>query len=341
MSGTSLDGLDIAYCEFSKTNKWSFKIIECTTIDYNKEWKKRLKDCMHSSESELEKLDIDLGIFWGQEIDEFITQKNLEVDFISSHGHTVFHQPNKGITVQIGNANEISKITKRTVISDFRTLDVQKGGQGAPLVPNGDLLLFSDYDYCLNLGGISNISFDNDLGNRKAFDISPCNLVLNYYANQKGFEYDNDGDLAKSGKLNTELFEKLNQIEYYQKQSPKSLGKEDIENVFIPLMESYSIPLEDKLRTFVEHIGFQISKELKSGKTLITGGGTYNSFLIEKIEEHSKSVIVIGDSTLISFKEALIFAFLGVLKHRNEINILKSYTGAKEDSSSGKITNYS
>ena len=337
MSGTSLDGLDIAYCEFSKTEKWQFKIIESITIEYNKKWKLRLKDCIHFSQSELDELDIDLGKFWGQKVKEFINNKNLEVDFIASHGHTVFHQPEKGITLQIGNAKAISVQTKCTVISDFRTLDVKRGGQGAPLVPIGDKLLFSEYKYCLNLGGISNISFDDENGNRKAFDVLPCNLILNYYANQKNLAYDNNGNLAKSGKLNTKLFDKLNQIEYYRKKTPKSLGKEDIENNFIPLLESFTISLEDKLSTFVEHIGYQIGKELKSGNTLVTGGGAYNSFLVEKISAHSKSTIILGHSALISFKEALIFAFLGVLRSRKEINILKSYTGAFQNSCSGKI----
>ena len=338
MSGTSLDGLDIAYCEFSKNEDWSFKIIERTTIDYNDNWKFRLRNCMTLSEPELKTLDFDLGQFWGIETKKFIDKNSLEVDFIASHGHTVFHQPEKGITLQIGDAQELSKQTKSNIISDFRSLDVQKGGQGAPLVPIGDKLLFSEYDYCLNLGGISNVSFDNELGERKAFDISPCNLILNHYANQKELEYDNNGYISKSGKINFELLGLLNQVEYYSKHSPKSLGKENIDNVFIPIIESYNILIEDKLRTFTEHIGFQIGKELKSGKTLITGGGTYNSFLVESIKKNSKSVIVKGNDVLISFKEAMIFAFLGVLRKRDEINILKSYTGARENSSSGIIT---
>lgn len=341
MSGTSLDGLDIAYCEFSKSDKWLFKIVKSKTIKYNKLWKARLRKCMNLSKSDLDLLNVDLGCFWGKEVENFIDNNNLEVDFISSHGHTVFHQPDKGVTVQIGDAKEISKRTKCDVISDFRTLDVSLGGQGAPLVPIGDKLLFPEFDYCLNLGGIANVSFDNDSKERKAFDISPCNLIMNYYASLKGFEFDDNGDIAKLGNINFELLERLNQIEYYQKSTPKSLGKEDIDKLFIPLIESYPISLEDKLRTFVEHIGFQIGNELKYGETLVTGGGAYNSFLISRISYYSNTKIKEADGNLISFKEALIFAFLGVLRSRREDNILKSYTGAKENSSSGVFTNYS
>ena len=340
MSGTSLDGLDIAYCEFTKAINWSFKILETTTINYDKKWKSRLQNCMAYNENDLQSLDIDLGVFWGTETQNFIQKNKLKVDFIASHGHTVFHQPDKGITLQIGNAFELSQKTKCNIISDFRSIDVKKGGQGAPLVPIGDKMLFSEFQYCLNLGGISNVSFDNGKANRIAFDISPCNLILNYYANKKGYEFDENGNIAKTGNINNALLDTLNALEYYKLDAPKSLGKENIEQTFLPILENLNITIEDKLNTFVTHIGIQIGKQLKGGKTLITGGGAYNSFLIENIRKNTNTTIVLGNDELISFKEALIFAFLGVLKKREEINILNSYTGAKENSIAGIITHY-
>ena len=341
MSGTSLDGLDIAHVILTyENNKWKYDFGKCTTVPYSKKWEEKLKDCMTLSTKSLQVLSLELGKLWGEEVAIFIKKNNLSLDFISSHGHTVFHQPENGITMQIGDAYEIAKACGITTISDFRTKDVKLGGQGAPLVPIGDKLLFNDYEYCLNLGGISNISFDDESGNRRAFDISPCNLVLNHYANSIGLEFDQDGQLGRKGKLNSTLFDELNKVEYYAKDSPKSLGKEDIINDFIPLIDSFEISLEDKMRTFYEHITFQISKVLTSGRCLITGGGAYNTFLIELLREKSISEVYLPNSKLISFKEALVFSFLGALRIRNETNILKSYTGAKEDSCSGVVNKF-
>ena len=339
MSGTSLDGLDIAYCSFHyKNGKWVFEIKDSITINYSEKYEEELRNSMNFTTKNLNILDKNLGEFWGKEINKFIINSNLEVDFICSHGHTIFHQPEKGITLQIGNAYQIANECNLDVISDFRTLDVKLGGQGAPLVPIGDKMLFSDYKYCLNLGGISNVSFDDNRNERRAFDISPCNLILNHYANLLNQEFDNNGDIGKGGSINSTLLSKLNAINYYQRSTPKSLGKEDIVNIFIPTIESFDITIEDKMRTFYEHISIQITSILNDDSTLVTGGGAYNTFLIELIKEKSNSKIIIPSDDLISFKEAMIFAFLGVLKIRNENNILKSYTGASKNSSSGIIT---
>ena len=222
---------------------------------------------------------------------------------------------------------------------DFRVQDVQLGGQGAPLVPIGDRLLFSEFDYCLNLGGFSNISFEQD-GQRIAFDISPVNTVLNFYANQLGLEFDDRGKIAQSGNLNLTLFEALNGLDFYKKPFPKSLGFEYVKEVVLPLIESYSIPKEDKMYTFVEHVALQIANALpmKKGTLLITGGGAYNDFLIERIQFYLPDIVIkIPDSKLLEYKEALIFGLLGVLKLRGEINVLSSVTGAKSDHSSGVI----
>ena len=249
------------------------------------------------------------------------------------------HQPENGFTLQIGNLPEIAKITNQKVVCNFRVQDVLFGGQGAPLVPIGDKILFSEFDYCLNLGGFSNISYEENK-ERIAFDISPVNTVLNFYANTLGFEYDDKGKISATGNLNSELFEELNQLEFYQKTFPKSLGFEFVKEIILPILENYPISTEDKMRTFTEHIAFQIGKILQNqtGKLLISGGGVYNDFLIERIKKYLPTIeVIIPNEKTIKYKEALIFALLGVLKLRNEINVLASVTGAKQNHSSGEV----
>ncbi len=341
MSGTSLDGVDLAHINFEiNNNKWSYQIFECDTISYSNEMISKLKNGIHFSSIELSELNVEYTNLLGKFISEFIAKNNISnLDAVCSHGHTILHQPENGFTLQIGNLPEIAKITNQKVVCDFRVQDVLFGGQGAPLVPIGDKILFSEFDYCLNLGGFSNISFEEN-NERVAFDISPVNTVLNFYANTFGLEYDDKGEISESGNLNTELFEKLNQLEFYKKSYPKSLGFEFVKETVLPILESYSISTEDKMRTFTEHIAFQIGKILqtKTGKLLISGGGVYNDFLIDRIKNHlPKTEIIIPDEKTIKYKEALIFALLGVLKLRNEINVLASVTGAKQNHSSGEV----
>jgi anhydro-N-acetylmuramic acid kinase len=341
MSGTSLDGVDLAHINFEiNNNKWSYQIFECDTISYSNEMISKLKNGIHFSSIELSELNIEYTNLLGNIISEFITKNNISnLDAVCSHGHTILHQPENGFTLQIGNLPEIAKITNQKVVCNFRVQDVFLGGQGAPLVPIGDKILFSEFDYCLNLGGFSNISFEEN-NERIAFDISPVNTVLNFYANTFGLEYDDKGKISKSGNLNTKLFEELNQLEFYKKRYPKSLGFEFVKETILPILESYSISIEDKMRTFTEHISFQIGEILqtKIGKLLISGGGVYNDFLIDRIKNHlPKTEIIIPDEKTIKYKEALIFALLGVLKLRNEINVLASVTGAKQNHSSGEV----
>ena len=328
MSGTSLDGVDLAYINFEKKESWSFKILFSETISYSIDWVNKLKKGFYLNENELISLNESYTDLLATIILEFIEKYSLvNIDAICSHGHTILHQPENGFTLQIGNLPKLGSLLNYPIVCDFRVQDVVLGGQGAPLVPIGDQLLFSNYDYCLNLGGFSNMSFEYN-GNRIAYDISPVNTVLNYYVNQLGLEYDNKGKIAKSGLFDKDLFEKLNQISFY--------------NEPFPNIESFSLPIETILRTFVEHIAFQIAHNCSSNtKTiLITGGGAYNEFLIERIQYYlPKIVLVVPDKQLIEFKEALIFGFLGVLKLRNENNTLASVTGAIRDHSSGVIYN--
>lgn len=341
MSGTSLDGVDLAHIIFIvKNNKWEFQILQCETISYTSEWFSKLKTAVGFSDPELQKLNKDYTLLLGEIIHYFIKKHKIEnLDAVCSHGHTILHQPQNGFTLQIGNLPEIAKYINQKVVCDFRVQDVAFGGQGAPLVPIGDKILFSEYDYCLNLGGFSNVSFEENY-DRIAFDISPVNTVLNFYASQFGFDFDDKGQISKSGKLNFDLLEELNALKYYKKSYPKSLGFEFVKEIVFPLIENFNIPAEDKMNTFTEHIALQIALSLpvKNGKILATGGGTYNDFLIERMQFHLPDIkIIIPDKKLLEFKEALIFGLLGVLKLRNEINVLKSVTGAKTDHSSGKI----
>ncbi len=340
MSGTSLDGLDLAFCEFAIDDKWKFKLITAKTISYDQQWQKRLREAATLGPKELAILDSDFGKYIGQQINQFRDEENISFNYISSHGHTVQHQPQNGITVQVGSGTEIRNMTGVNVICDFRKGDVALGGQGAPLVPIGDRLLFGEMDYCLNLGGIANISFEKN-EERIAFDICACNIVLNMLAEKLGSNFDDDGAFANGGELNKKLLNELNELPFYKKSYPKSLGREDIEREVFPILNNYQIKPEDLLRTFCKHIAIQIGKvigsEVSNSKMLITGGGTLNLFLLKQIEDECHLKIVIPSKAIIDFKEAIIFGFLGVLKIRNENNCLKSVTGASEDSSGGDV----
>ncbi|WP_159950291.1 anhydro-N-acetylmuramic acid kinase [Polaribacter septentrionalilitoris] len=337
MSGTSLDGIDLVYVKFDKNDYRNFEIIEAETVSYSSKWKKTLQKAIEYSGEELKRLDNEYGCFLGETINNFTASHKInKIDFIASHGHTILHQPKKGITLQIGSGKEIAKITNTKVVCDFRTQDVKLGGQGAPLVPVGDELLFSNYDYCLNLGGFSNVSFKK-VGKRVAFDICPVNIVLNHYVAQLGFQFDDKGQIASKGTLNQKLLDELNRLEFYKKIPPKSLGLEWVQDHVFPLIDRFETNIPSILRTFVEHIAIQISKIIDSNSILITGGGAFNSFLISKIQAKAKIKITLPNKQFIDFKEALIFAFLGVLRVDNQVNCLSSVTGALKDHSSGVV----
>lgn len=335
MSGTSLDGLDIAYVEFELKEKWHFKLGKCETIPYTEEWRDQLSNLHKQSSIKIQHKDIKYGMYIGGLTQKFIKKNKIQVDFICSHGHTIFHQPENNYTLQIGDGQSISSQCQKTVICDFRSLDISLGGQGAPLVPIGDHLLFEDYNYCLNLGGFSNISYKSN-NIRKAFDICPVNIVLNYLAQKVGYTYDKNGEIAKSGNKIDSLFTKLNQLPYYEKKGPKSLGNEWVEKYIQPLFNQYS-SVPDLLHTFTEHAAFQIGKNLQEGSCLVTGGGAFNNYLIKRLKRYAKTNIYLPEKRIIDYKEALIFAFLGVLRYRNEVNCLSSVTGAKFNCSGGVI----
>ena len=338
MSGTSLDGLDLVYVAFDKKSYKTFKILHSETIPYSKKWKDKLVKAIHKSEEELLELDLEYGKLLAKKVNDFIKKNNiLNIDFIASHGHTVLHQPEKGITLQIGNGQLLANETQQNVVCDFRTQDVKLGGQGAPLVPIGEAILFHQYSACLNLGGFANISF-KERDKRVAFDICSVNIVLNYYVNTLGFDYDNKGKIASTGIINAKLLEELNSLNYYKSKHPKSLGLEWVQSTIFPLIDDKNLEIRDVLATFIEHVAIQITVSTKNCKNLfITGGGVFNEFLMQRINHYSNLEIIIPNSQIVNYKEALIFAFLGLLRVDNQVNCLSSVTGAKKDHSSGVI----
>lgn len=344
MSGTSLDGLDIAYVKFSREDGvWDFTLLKGKAVYYTAELKKTLKDSVHMSALQITELDTSYGKFLAKEVAKFISQEEItKIDVISSHGHTVFHQPQDGYTLQIGDASWINKATGVPVVCDFRSQDVTLGGQGAPLVPIGDRLLFSKYKYRINLGGFANISYEVEGGTTKAFDICAVNTVLNYYSNMFGFEYDDKGSISRSGKLIPELLEELNEISFYTNKAPKSLGVEwNDENLFPIINKFEGEKIEDIMHTYTKHVVDQIKNVLVDfGNILISGGGAFNDYLIESIKDSVLNSVIVEDSDTTDFKEAIIFSFLGLLRSQDEVNCLAEVTGAEFDHSSGIIFDF-
>jgi len=345
MSGTSLDGLDLACCHFNtRKGHWEYEIIAARSIPYERDMKDRLRDAIFLNGEELLLLHNEYGTWLGEQSLSFIKENALQVDFIASHGHTSHHRPGKGLTFQLGSGQHLATASGLPTLCDFRTLDVALGGQGAPLVPIGDRLLFGTYDFCLNLGGISNISFEQQ-GDRIAFDIGPANMLLNYLCRDLDKGYDEDGLMARKGNLLPGLFAALNQLEYYRLPFPKSTGYEWFLQEVAPLLERSDEAREDLLNTGVHHICEQVAECLKKfgregGQTLlVTGGGALNPYLLEVLQARlgPGTQLKVPDRLLIEMKEALVFAFMGVLRMEGKTNVLSSVTGAARDSCSGVL----
>ena len=339
MSGTSLDGVDLVYTRFNKSEEWNFDIINSKTYPYEDSVTKLLTHISKKSLDEVKKIDVEYTKKLAQIIREFIDEFSInKIDFISSHGHTAIHDPSNSFTYQIGNLPNLSNEINHNVICDFRVQDIEFGGQGAPLVPVGEKYLFQEYDSFINLGGFANIS--NHKGESLiAYDICPVNIVLNNLSKKIGKDFDNKGSIASSGKLILNLYEELENLKYYQSSPPKSLGIEWVDANIFPLINKYfDYPIEDLLNTLSNHIANQISNNLNDfDKVLVTGGGAYNDYLIDIIRSKTDSEVIIPSKNIIEFKEALIFAFLGVLKYLNINNCYSSVTGASKDHCSGKI----
>lgn len=349
MSGSSLDGLDIVYTHLEETRgKWSFEIKHADCIPYHPDWVSKLRHTATLPVSEFLKLNTQYGRYLGNKVNEFIDQHNIhhQVHFIASHGHTIFHEPENNTTAQIGDGATIAAVTGLPVISDLRSLDVALGGQGAPIVPIGDKLLFSGYDYFLNIGGIANITvpYGDSL---MAFDVCPANQILNVLAQREGLEMDEDGQLAAQGTLLMDVLSQLNEADYYSQRPPKSLSNEAARDLVFPILLESKHSTASLLHTTVQHIAEQIAEAIRLFPTakeqtimLVTGGGAFNTFLmlhLQKALEPSNVTVAVPDATIVKFKEALIMALIGALRWREETNVLSSVTGASRDSISGAL----
>jgi len=341
MSGTSLDGLDLANCRFWEENgKWKYEIHNTEFIPYSSQWKEKLKNAPLLDGYSLSILDREFGNYIGERCLDFIKKYIIKPGYISSHGHTVFHNPAQKLTVQIGHGPSITAKTKLPVICDFRTMDVAAGGQGAPLVPVGDRMLFHEYDVCLNLGGIANFSFEKE-GKRVAYDICPCNIILNAIALQAGKEYDANGEIASKGKPDNIWLEKLEKWRHYSSPAPKSLHKEELMQFWNAFLEC-DLNIADKMATASAHIANRINveigiAEIKNGKVLVTGGGAFNKILINNLRLQNGMQYILPSDELVNFKEALIFGFLGLLRILERPNCLLSVTGAEHDTIGGAV----
>lgn len=358
MSGSSLDGLDIAFVEFHENaGKWNYEILKADCYPYSEEWIIRLKGATSLNALDYQLLHVDYGHYLGQQVNKFIEENELQykVALIASHGHTTFHVPAKKMTAQLGDGAAIAAETKLPVVSDLRALDVALGGQGAPIVPIGEKLLLGNYDYFLNIGGIANISAKlpspqgEGVGDEAniAFDICAANRVLNMLANDAGKDYDKDGKMAEQGKVNNSLLEKLNALDYYRQPVPKSLANDFGTGIVYPMIKKEGLAINDALRTYSEHIAVQIKNAVAGSRLLTldsrllaTGGGAFNIFLIELLKEQLKELnveVIVPDKQLVNYKEALIMALIGVLRWRDEYNVLSTVTGAARDSVGGAL----
>jgi len=353
MSGSSLDGLDIAYVYLQETGgKWTYEIMHTDCLPYSNFWVDKLSNAVHLPAADYQLLHADYGHYTGAAVNQFIDNNKLhhQVHLIASHGHTTFHLPKQKMTAQLGDGAAIAAATGLPVVSDLRALDIAFGGQGAPIVPIGEKLLLYDYNMFLNLGGIANLSF-NQPGKYIAFDVCPANRVLNLLIQKTGKAYDEDGEMAATGILNNELLDKLNKLDYYNQAFPKSLANDFGTATVFPLVQQFQLSTGDALRTYTEHIAVQIKYSIQiamagsspgtnGSKLLITGGGAFNTFMVERIKAQLKETgieVTVPDKQLVNYKEALIMALIGVLRWREEYNVLSSVTGAARNSINGAL----
>jgi len=346
MSGSSLDGLDIAFVEFHENGgKWQFEIRQADCLAYTPEWRTKLEKAISLNALEYQLLHTAYGHYIGAQVNAFIERHDLhyKVAVIGSHGHTTFHVPEHRMTGQIGDGAAIAAETGLTVVSDLRALDVALGGQGAPIVPIGEQLLLGDYRYFLNIGGIANLSVKDS--HYRAFDVCAANRVLNLLAGDLGKEFDENGALAATGTVHEALLTELNALDFYQQPAPKSLANNFGTDTVYPLLKRYDVRVTDQLRTYVEHIVQQVARALETDdeygreeqQLLVTGGGALNRFLVGRLKEVLKVAVVVPDEKLVQYKEAMIMALIAVLRWREETNVLGSVTGASRNSAGGAM----
>lgn len=340
MSGSSLDGLDICLVRFKEkqNGEWSFEIVQTDYESYPESFQNELRNLPHASAYQLAQMHTHYAIKQAGYIQQFFKKfpVSKEAELIVSHGQTVFHQPESSFTTQIGCGATLSAKTNKTVVCDLRTYDVALGGQGAPLVPFGEQYLFDSYDTFLNIGGICNISLhkENEI---LAYDVCPANTLLNLLAHQENQAFDEGGQIAQKGNVNQELLGKLAKVKYYYTPAPKSLGTEHIMSDWWPEIEANSLSIEDKMATVVEHIAMKVGSSIQGESVLITGGGAYNTYLIDRIKYYTLAEIVIPPKVIIDYKEALIIGFVGLMRYLGRNNFIASVTGAMRDNMGGAI----
>lgn len=343
MSGTSLDGIDLAYCEFSDDQgKWHFELLASETIPYDEQWYARLRCLDEQDARTFARTHVYYGHLLGRTLRDFIIRNELKPQFVACHGQTIFHQPEKNFTAQIGDGETIVAYLQCPLVTNFRNKDVAMGGQGAPLVPFGEHHLFSSHQLFLNLGGIANLSHGG-----KAFDVVPCNMALNWLANflDPPQALDREGAAARSGNLDYALYDALEHFPWYAQAGPKSLGTEWFEEHILPVLSHCTSPVEDRLKTYVFHVVSRITVALRDLQVrnlpmMVTGGGAHNVYLMEELQKSLAGLGVTLEAlhhAVIDFKEAVIFSFLGLQTLLGQPNILASVTGAHLDVCGGSI----
>ena len=357
MSGSSLDGLDIACCRFElrlqepAPEAVGWELLEAETLEYSTSWKERLATLPDANALSLALAHAQFGAYLGQLTNQFLESHPFEPDFIASHGHTLFHHPEQGSSFQLGDGASIAAITGYPAIDNFRMQDVALGGQGAPIAPIADQLLFPEYDFMLNLGGIANFSCKAN-GHYIAFDSIGANQLLNALAALVGKEYDAGGQLAASGKLVPALLEQGQQLSYFQQPYPKSLGNHWVQREMLPIYLNYPASVEDKLFTACYHIGQQIAQDISKAiqhekmpsrpyRMLVTGGGAFNTFLVNQIQNACREAalleIDVPPKEIVAFKEAILMALMGVLRTTGLPNCLPTVTNARQAAIGGAI----
>ncbi|MDI3480278.1 MAG: anhydro-N-acetylmuramic acid kinase [Rikenellaceae bacterium] len=338
MSGTSCDGVDLVLVKYLKNNNWQFDVLKTQTFAYTQKWKNLLNKAFYLKGEEIVNLNFQYSHYLSDLILNFLSTINTDVDFISIHGHTIWHNPAAGYTYQLGHGGVIASDTSIPVICDFRSQDVGLGGEGAPLVPIGEKHLFTDYNIFLNLGGFSNATIIENGEIISAFDICPVNIILNYLTEKINLSFDNNGEIARTGLMINDLLTSLLIIN--DTFNNHSLCREIVEKEFIPLIDKYlyQFTISDVLRTFVEYVSITISSKLpKNAKVLVTGGGAHNKFLIERLTDLYDGQIILPNKEIIDYKEAIIFAFLGVLRWIGLPNTSTKVTHSAKESCSGAI----
>lgn len=348
MSGSSLDGIDIACCEFQQRgDAISFTLLAAETILLTEAWQGRLLHLPDQSARILAQTHVYFGHYLAQLTRDFIERHQLDPDFIASHGHTVFHDPDRRYTTQIGDGAALAALTRRTVITDFRTQDIAINGEGTPIAPAADRYLFSEYDYLLNIGGIANLTL-NRPGRPIAFDLSGANQVFNALAQLTGQPYDADGALARNGQLLPDLLHDVEALPYFEQRPPKSLANSWVQQTLLPYFLEHPASVEDRLHTAVQHLVQVTTRSIErlpqpphAARTLlVTGGGAFNTFLIEELQTRLQSLgiqIVLPDPDIIHFKEAILMALMGLLRLQGRPNCFRSVTGARRDTVGGAI----